>query len=174
MAQSIRKTYSLAQKVALVAEVDRLYRGGGRTYTSIAQELGINDASYHSWVRQGVKAALPPASPTTRLPYAPADREVLLAEVDRLRGLGQSIHAACRASGISEKSYRTWRDVAAPLAPMRPVEVTGSMPSTTMALALVPPRPAPIAAAFALVAPGGYRIEGLSVEAAAQLLKALS
>jgi hypothetical protein len=63
---------------------------------------------------------------------------------------------------------------------MRPVEVTALVPVASQALSLVPPRPAVEAPAvapaqgLALVAPGGYRVEGLSVETAAALLRALS
>ena len=54
MAKPVRKTYSAAEKSALVAEVERLYRVGGRTYPSIARELGLGDSTYHNWVKRGV------------------------------------------------------------------------------------------------------------------------
>jgi hypothetical protein len=49
---------------------------------------------------------------------------------------------------------------------MRPVEITALV--TTPQLASVP------VSGLTLVAPGGYRVEGLSIETAAGLLRALS
>lgn len=87
MAKTVRKTYSAAEKSAFVAEVERLYRGGDRTYTSIAHELGLGESTYHSWVSQGVKATAPvAAAPTLPRTFLPADRAALVAEVERLRG----------------------------------------------------------------------------------------
>lgn len=61
---------------------------------------------------------------------------------------------------------------------MRPVEVTALVPVAPAALALAlapPPSEAPAqAAGLVLVAPGGYRVEGLAVESAAALLRALA
>jgi hypothetical protein len=76
------------------------------------------------------------------------------------------IRAACREVGVSEKSYRKWRADAAPQPTMRPVAITALVPVTPAAIT--------IKSELALVAPGGYRIEGLSVEMAAELLRALA
>lgn len=183
MAKQARKFYSPAEKSAFIAQVERLYRAGGRTYTSIARELGINETSYHSWVKQGFKPAplsTPPATtPIAQRVFEPAERERLVAEVDRLRGQGRVVKAACRTAGISEKSYRTWKAATAPPLPMRVVEVTALVPTVATALTLLPPKSAPVnlapsTPALTLLAPGGYRIEGLAVETAAALLRALS
>ena len=176
MAKPVRKTYSAAEKSALVAEVERLYRGGGRTYTSIAHELGLGDSTYHSWVGQGVKPTAAPVVETPAVPgvYTDADRARLVSEVERLRADGQAIEPACRLAGISVKSYRKWRPEGVSALAMRPVEVTALVPIAASAMSFVPSRPPAITPALALVAPGGYRIEGLSIEAAAQLLRALA
>ena len=57
MAKPTRRTYTAAEKSALVAEFERIYKAGGRTYASVARELGIGDSTYHFWVGQGVKPA---------------------------------------------------------------------------------------------------------------------
>lgn len=110
-------------------------------------------------------------------PYPPAERERLRQEVERLRSAGYSTERACQSVGIAADSYRRWRDAAAPAAAMRPVEVTALVPVRPQALSLIPPKPASeIASAqgLALFSPGGYRVEGLDVETAAALLKALT
>lgn len=169
MAKIVRRTYTDAEKAAYVAEFQRLYRAGDRTYASIGRQLGVPESNYYAWVAQGIKAAAPAAKPATagkpRVIYTPEERERLVAEVERLLAAGHIVEAACRAVGIGEKSFRTWRAArrTAPL-PMREVSVT----------ALVPALPAAPAATFAVVAPGGYRVEGLGVEDAARLLRALA
>jgi len=52
--------------------------------------------------------------------------------------------------------------------------VTALVPSVATALALLPPKSAPVGGSLSLLAPGGYRIEGLGIETAARLLRALS
>ena len=49
---------------------------------------------------------------------------------------------------------------------MRPVEITALVPAMTAA-------PAAVESHLSLVTPGGYRVEGLSVATAAELLRAL-
>ena len=171
-----KRSYTLEEKAALVAEVERLYQAGGRTYVSIARQLGISDTSYHTWIAAGVKPAARPVStataPTPKVTYSPARRAELVAKIEGLHAAGQTIKEACRAVGIGEKTFRVWRARRRPLPAMRPVEVTALVPVATPALALTPANPAP--AALTLVAPGGYRIEGLAVEDAAALLRALA
>ena len=168
MAKVVRRSYTDAQKAAYVAEFERLYRGGGRTYASIACQLGVPESNYYAWVGQGIKAAAPVAKPATegkpRVIYTPDERERLVAEVERLLAAGQVVKAACRAAGIGEKSFRAWRARRAAPLQMREVAVT----------TLVPALSAKPAATFAVVAPGGYRVEGLDVENAARLLRALA
>lgn len=172
------KPYTLEEKARLMAEVERRYRQGGRSYRDIARELGISDSSYHNWVRAGIKpAVLPEPTPAKRAavprPYASDERERLIADIERLRREGQSIVAACRTVGISDKSYRKWIEKANPLPAMRPVEVTALVPVASAAMTIAAPKPSPIET-LTLVAPGGYRVEGLDVQGAAALLRALA
>jgi transposase-like protein len=180
MAKRVDKFYSRAEKSALLAQIDRLYQAGGRTYVSIARELGLGDTSYHRWLSQGIKPARARA-PVVATPVSPrvfiaAEREQMVADIDGLRARGNSMKSACMAVGISDKSYRNWKEALAPRLPMRQVEVTAMVPAPTagLALTLVPPMPAAGAPALTLVAPGGYRIEGLCIETAARLLRALA
>lgn len=170
MAKIIRRAYTAAEKAAYVAEFERLYRAGGRTYASIGQQLGVAESNYFAWVAQGIKAPAPAAKPASagkpRIVYTPDERERLVAEVERRVAAGEAVRVACRAAGIGEKSYRAWRAArraAAPL-PMREVAVTALVPAPAAA-----PEPA-----VTLVAPGGYRVEGLDIENAARLLRALA
>jgi hypothetical protein len=55
---------------------------------------------------------------------------------------------------------------------MRPVEVSASLPVPSTALTIFTPKPAP--ETLTLSAPGGYRLEGLGIESAAALLRALA
>jgi transposase-like protein len=188
MAKRVHKFYSRAEKSAFLAQIDRLYQAGGRTYVSIARELGLNDTSYHNWLSQGIKPTPAPApaatASATHRVFNAAERERLVADIDVLRTRGSSMKAACLAVGISDKSYRTWKAAASPRLPMRVVEMNAlvPMPSVATALTIVPPTGPALAGrelggapiALTLVAPGGYRIEGLGIETAAQLLKALS
>lgn len=102
--------------------------------------------------------------------YTRAEKAAFVAEVSRRHAAGEGSYRAIAASlGIKDKSYHNWvragiqsTGTTEPAPSMRPVEV----------MALVPARPA--AAKLSLNAPGGYRVEGLDVESAAALLKALS
>lgn len=171
MAKNKRKNYTPEQKAELVAEVDRRYSAGNVSYKAVTSELGISESNYFAWSRAGYKPAPAPAQPN-RKPRTPAEREQLVAQVERLRDAGLSAKAACKQVGIGHDSYCKWREPKA----MRPVEVTALVPAALSALAIVPPQPAlaPEPERLTLVAPGGYRIEGLGVESAAALLKALA
>lgn len=187
------RTYTDEEKIALVTEIERRYRAGDGPVSAIARELGTSDTNYYNWVRKGIqpRAAEPerPARPVAARPYAEADRTQLLAEVDDQRAKGLSVKAACRCVGIAEKSYRKWREADAPLPAMRPVEVTAPAPEVTALVPVAidapaslfepvsptaPPRPAPEPPGLSLVAPGGYRLEGLAVETAVAVLRALA
>lgn len=177
----VPRTFTLEQKIAFVSEIARRYPSEGRPLTSIADELGISASNYYNWTKAGIRPRPPEPPRRTRPPAPPpydrAEREQLLAEVDRRRASGLGILAACREVGISDKSYRKWRDAAAPPPAMVPVEVTALVPVSPpapSALTLAPPRPSGEPEQLTLLAPGGYRIEGLGVETAAQLLRALA
>lgn len=168
MPKPVRKSYTPEEKAQLVAEIERRYKAGGCTYKQIARELGITDSSYHNWIKAGIQPAplnepLPARRPPVPRPYEPAERERLVAEVDKLKASGLGLLAACRKLGISDKSYRLWTR---PAPAMRPVEITALVPA-------MPAAPVAPETTLSLVTPDGYRIEGLSVASAAELLRAL-
>lgn len=169
------RIYTPEERLALVTEIDRHFRAGEGPLRTIANALGTSDTNYYNWVKAGIRPAPAPEPPppgpvraATRRIYSPAERKHLMAEVERLRGRGKSIEAACRVLGISDKSFRSWKATAAAPPIMRPVEVT----------ALVPVAPSAIyvqaAATLTLLAPGGYRVEGLDLPTTAALLRALA
>ncbi len=179
------RSYTQEERATLASEIARRFAAREGSVRTIAQALGTTDTNFYNWRRAGLVPATPPvpapmAAPaaSARRLYSPADRGALVAKVDALRVDGRSLDAACKAAGIAETSYRAWRAAAAPPPAMRAVEVRALVPvPAPTALALAPPRPAeaPTAAGgLVLVAPGGYRVEGLAVESAAALLKALS
>jgi hypothetical protein len=176
------RAYTLKEKIALVTEIERRYRAGGVTLKAAAQAAGTTDTSYNNWLRAGIRPlpANTPTRPAPPRPYSPEDRSRLLTEIDQLLSAGMGIQAACQKVGISDSSYRKWRDEMGPPAAMRPVEITALVPVAPTALTLAPPRasaalePTSGTSALSLVAPGGYRIEGLGVETAAALLRALA
>ena len=166
MAKINRKTYTDAEKALYIAEFQRLHKGGSRTYESIARELGVHVSSYYSWVAAGIKpisapVQAPPAVKANTI-YPPAERKRLVSEVERHRANGQSVVSACQLAGIGVKSYRSWSRQQEVL-PLREVSVTALVPATSVS---------PVA--LTVVAPGGYRVEGLNIEVAARLLRALS
>jgi transposase-like protein len=173
------RSYTLEEKVALVTKIDQLYRAGNISLKAAAAAAGTTDTSYQTWLRAGIRPQpVAPARPGAARLYEPEERERLLAAVDGLRARGKGVLAACREIGISDKSYRKWRAAAAPPPAMVPVEVTALVPvAPVQGLTLAPPRPVAgvqPSGGLTLVAPGGYRVEGLAVETAAALLRALA
>lgn len=154
MAESRRvRAFTLEQKAALVSEIARRYCDGEGSLQAIAQKLGTSDASYHNWVKAGIR----PAGRVARV-FSAAERERLIAEVGRLQADGQGLSSACREVGISDESYRRWREDAHSINGMRPVEITAVVPAAPSALASYRPS---TTEALTLMAPSGYRIEGL-------------
>ncbi len=158
------RVYMQAEKVAIVTEIARRYRQEGRALAAIAEDLGISPSNYYKWRNDGISPQPAPVL-SIRRPYSAADRERLKGEVERLLGDGKNLQAACQAVGISTKSFRKWCTDAEPAPILRPVELTTTIPSPTCASA---------STGLSLVSPGGFRIEGLTVETATQLLRALS
>lgn len=167
------RTYTLEEKIALVTEIDRRYRSGDGSLRAIATALGTTETSYCNWVEAGIKPSPAPGSHTLRI-YSPAEREQVVAEVTRLRGEGQSLRSACHAAGVSDNSFRRWRADTAPPSAMRAVEVTALVPVAPAAQSLATPRSASAIETLSLIAPGGYRLEGLGIESAVALLRALA
>jgi transposase-like protein len=171
MAKIVRRIYTDAEKAFYVAEFERLYRAGNRTYASIARELGVPDSNYHRWaggvarVVQATSNSQPVAHSKPRVVFTLKERKRLVAEVERFRATGQSIVSACREVGIGVKSFCSWLAQAPGLTPLPLREVTVTSLVTTSAAPSAP---------LVVVSPDGYRVEGLDVEAAARLLKALA
>jgi hypothetical protein len=105
-----------------------------------------------------VVVALDRPAPTTPVPAAVRQRVVAFAA--RARVAGWSRVRVARAIGVSVGSLRNWRHEPARLPQaLVPIVVTA------------PPRPAPV---LTVVAPGGYRVEGLDVATTAALLRQLA
>lgn len=185
MARRSKRQYTLAEKQALVAEVERLYAQGGTSYVAIARQLGIGESSYHSWRTAGIQAASTPTSPEEiaplpRVAYDAAARKAKVEAVEQRLAAGQTQEAACRAESIQAKTFRHWRQqrdgqpcAPAPTElPLRQVAITALVPAFAAHAEPVPVAPLPLA--LSLVVPGGYRLEGLDVESAARLLRALA
>ena len=178
------RRYTLDEKIALVTEIERRYSAGDVTLKAAANAAGTTDTSYLNWVRAGVRPAVvevpapaPKVVSSSVRRFEQGERARLTAAVGARRAAGESVRAACKAEGVGEKSYRRWVEDARPVPLMRPVEVTALVPvapALPAAFTLAPPRPAAEPALLTLVAPGGYRIEGLAIEAAAALLRALA
>lgn len=98
--------------------------------------------------------------------YPPRMRQFAVAHAVSVRSAGGSVHRAARELGISEVTLASWLR-AEPEAPkLREVRVAAS-----------PVRSAPTSAStgtVVLTAPSGHVVSGLSVQQAAELLRALS
>jgi hypothetical protein len=163
--------YKPHEKIALVAKIGRLQRAG-MTLNAAAAAAGTTVASYKSWVAAGVRPLPADAGASRR--YDPVERERLVDEIDQMRDAGVSTGVACRAVGISHDSYLRWREELTPPA-MRPVEITALVPVGSPAEVSAAATPAPMTTSgLVVVTPAGYRIEGLGVETAARLLRALA
>jgi len=160
------RRYTHQEKVALVTEIDRIYRAQGGSLRAIAAELGTTDTSYLNWRRAGIEPIPEPKKQPNRRAYSQEERQRLLAEVDSLLEAGETLAEACRTAGVSDESYRRWK-IAAQGPMVRPVEITALVP-------IIPEHRKPLAETLILIAPGGYRLEGLSIDSAAALLRALA
>lgn len=173
------RIYTPEEKIAFVTKVDELLRAG-LSKRAAAEAAGTNWGSYTNWVRAGVRPVRRPAAPVLR---THEEKARLVAAVQALVEGGATVRVACDEVGVTEDRFFKWRKQLAPPPPMRPVEVDGG--GAVMALVPVPPAPLalpaspaeaaepPPPAGLSLVAPGGYRNEGLGVETAAALLRAL-
>lgn len=163
------RRYTREEKLALVTEIDRRYQAGEGTLRKIASALGTTETSYHNWRNAGIEPleSLALEQPKVRRAFTRAERARFVNEIESMRGEGLSIESACRALGISETAYRRWKRDGEPLPTMRSVNLT----------ALVP-LPHPVAAmpteTLTVIAPSGHRVEGLGIESAAALLRALA
>lgn len=194
------KVYTPAERVALVTEIQARQRlDSGKSIDAIARQLGIAGPTYFNWLRRGVRPAVAPvpargpvapkrepASPALRVKsarrYGPECRREITAEVARRVADGQTLAAALAAVDVGRTTYARWLEQAAPAPAFRavtvepvPAVVTPAGTSVALvALTEVAPAMTPPGPVLTLVAPGGYRIEGLAIESAAALLRALS
>jgi len=102
---------------------------------------------------------------SARKPYTDGERWALVNEIDRRRAQeGRNAQELSAELGISTWSYYNWkRRLAIEVAPvLRPVAIVESFTPQS-------PVPQPV-----LVSPSGYRVEGLTVEGVAQLLRQLA
>jgi transposase len=161
--RTVPRAYTQEEKIAFVTAVARRYPSEGRALKFIADELGISASNYYQWLKAGIRPRIDAPKPLTSppAPYDKAERERLKEEVNRLRQSGLGILAACKKVGISDKSYRKWSmaGTATATVAMRPVALTVGISGGS---------------SLTLVSPGGYRVEGLEVESAAALLRALT
>lgn len=190
-----RRHLTLTEKQDLIAEIERRVRADGRGVKPVARQLGIAPGSYYRWLRQGVRptpVAVTPAPVVTAMGLqAPAralgpgaidsnERVRIMVAVRAGLANGVPIKVTARKYGITPGVFYRWareagRDSVGPAARenVRVQALVVSPPrvpafrSVTLSVP-EPPR------ALSLVAPSGHRIEGLSVETAAALLRALS
>lgn len=161
--------YTEAERKALVTAIERRFQAGEGSLAAIARELGTCESSYYNWVKAGVTAAK-----ATAPPYSVSDRERILAEAARLRAGGARAIDVAAAVGVGADTLRRWISEAAEARPaFRPVEVTEVSVVEATCREVEPGRKAQ-SDKLILISPGGYRLEGLGVATAAELLRALS
>jgi hypothetical protein len=96
--------------------------------------------------------------PATTTPIPSGVRARIVAFAARARDAGWSLPRVARAVGVSVGSVRNWRR---------------EPPATALVPVVVTPRPLVDRAMLTVVAPSGYRVEGLDVPTTAALLRAL-
>lgn len=112
--------------------------------------------------------------------YTMEEKVALVSEIERRYRAGEgTLGSIARSLGTSDTSYHNWVRAGigatpAPAPVMRPVEVTALVPVAPSTLSLVAPHVASVTETLTLVSPSGYRVEGLAIESAAALLRALA
>lgn len=160
------RTYDARERAEIIAAIERGAEQG-RSVGATARDFGITGSVYYRWIRErarserGSDIAISSggrASQERRRPSAD-EKGRLVAEIRRRRDAGEPIQSVALAVGLHENTcYRWLRETEAPT--FRPVEVVVAEPVAQVALSLV--------------APSGHRVEGLDVETAARLLRALA
>jgi transposase-like protein len=186
------KHHTLAEKQAFIAEIERQVKAG-RGVRPVARELGIAPGNYYRWLSEGVRPTASPTAAAETVVEEPAtmptpagvdarERARIIAAVRASLAEGTPVKISAKRQGITEGTFYRWVREAA----RRPARPPRKKPEQTRALAIRPPElpafravtvavaaPEPITG-LVLVAPGGYRLEGLDVASAAALLKALA
>lgn len=186
------KHRTLAEKQALIAEIERQVKAGRRV-RPVARELGLAPGNYYRWLSEGLRPAAPapkvaetavekPATAPTPDSVDARERARIIAAVRAALAEGTPVKAAAKREGITKGTFYRWVREAA-REPARPArkkrEQTRALtimqpePPAFRAVTLALAAPAPTME-LVLVAPGGYRLEGLDVASAAALLKALA
>jgi hypothetical protein len=109
-------------------------------------------------IARAAVAALGPRGRTSRIPDAV--RAEVVAYARRERAAGRSWTRIAHVVGLSAGALKNWAHTPPPARTLVPVEVAT-------------PAAAVRAAAFVVVSPGGYRVEGLDLPTATALLRAL-
>ena len=160
--------FTQAERDEIIAKI----RAGlveGKRASVTAAELGISESTFYRWLREKARGSgaseAKARSPQRGMGYAPSEKARLITAVERRIARGEKAVAAAQAVGLASSTYYAWmrerRVNAAPLM-LRPVTVVAAEPN----------RPA-ASGGLTLVAPGGYRLEGLDVASAAALLRSL-
>jgi len=111
--------------------------------------------------------------------YTPALRRRILEFVELAKASGIAERECCKSIGVSPTSIAAWRrvarDVAPSDAPAPALDDPRELSAAPLSRALVPVEVTPssvhVGAGLSLVTPRGMRIEGLSLEQAAALLR---
>ena len=169
------QTFSQQEREEIMMAIQRgLEAGKGVAIT--AREWGITQSIFYRWVRERARALNEPLplaqqhEPESgivrpRRRFSPLERKQLLAEIRRRLAAGASVATATNELGISTACWYNWTcEEKSQVLPLRPVEIVVPVAS---------PSPS-VPTSLSLVAPGGYRVEGLGIESAAALLRALT
>jgi len=109
------------------------------------------------------------------LPYPDALRAFAVRYLGHALEMGGTLAGTAKALGVSEPTLQAWRK-GQPAAHRR-AQAPGERPALVPVVVTTPKKPERRAAVQAgrltVVAPGGFRVEGLSLETAAQLLRRL-
>lgn len=187
------QTYTQAERERIIARIRAGLERGQRVAVT-ARELGISQGIFYRWVReQALRAASkasappavsrPPAADTPRRILTGARKQKAIAAIRRRVAAGARVADAARAEGVSPWTYYGWLrwagkqraeeaadETPEPALTLRAVAVVPAAPAM---VSLLPPAPDVPGPGLVLVVPGGYRLEGLGVASAAELLKAL-
>lgn len=100
------------------------------------------------------------------LRYPETMREFAVGHARAVRASGGSVHRAAQELGISDVTLSSWLGAADRPSKLREVRVASAQPSLAS--------DAPSAPSVVVTAPSGHVVSGLSVQQAAELLRALS
>lgn len=170
-------TYTQEERDRIITMIRAGLERGKRAAVT-AKELGISERTFYRWLREKARGGARPAEAGAERAgrrCSSQEKVRIVSAIQRRVAAGEGVVAAARAEGISDACYYNWRREAkaheAQAAPMRPVAL---VPISSAAVAIAPQATSPQAGELTLLAPGGYQIQGLNVDSAARLLRALS